>query len=595
VTETITICLITAILLATVYLLVTERLPMDLTALGIMAVLMVTGILSPAEALSGFSNPAVIAIAAMFMLARGLTRTGALGLISEKIITLSRGNEKRILILAMIGSALPSAFVNNTPVVVLMISVIMSACCRYGLSPSKYLIPVSYASIMGGTCTLIGTSTNLIASALSLKHGYGAIGMFELSPLGLPITVIILAFLFFTALKVLPDHKAPVCELGEGERTRYLAEFLVPPGSRLIGREPLPFFAETYPTVEIFEVVREPIIHFPEREKIRFEANDLLLVKGSASDLVSLLKEKLVELPHLAQPLDFKAHDHRSLIVELIITPESPLVGEHPIQSGIQEELGVQIIAVKRHGTHYPLQKIRHLRLSVGDVLLVQISRDGLDRIRNRTDFVVLEEVHHQIVSRKKAPLSLAIFAGMVVSASTGLADISVCAVTAAFLMMLTRCLQMRDAYRSMDVKVLLVIIGTIALGTAMEKTGAARLYAEIFLSPFRGSSPIIVLGAFILLTSLVTEFMSNGATAVLLIPIAISTAVSIGVDPKPFIIGVCFGASCGFAVPIGYQTNLLVYGPGGYRFRDFLKLGIPLDILTWLISTMIIPLLWPF
>jgi di/tricarboxylate transporter len=208
---------------------------------------------------------------------------------------------------------------------------------------------------------------------------------------------------------------------------------------------------------------------------------------------------------------------------------------------------------------------------------------------------MVLEDVHHRIINKKKAPVALAIFAGMIVAASTGFIDIVTAAVTAVFLMIITRCLQLRDAYRSVDVKVLMLIIGTIALGTAMEKTGAARLYAEAFLAPFRGQSSALILSAFILLTSLISHIVSNNATAVLLLPIGISTALSLGIDPRPFIIGVCFGASCCFASPLGYQTNLLVYGPGGYRFADFLKLGIPVVIVTWLLSSLLIPFVWHF
>ncbi len=590
-----TIWFISLILALTIFLLVTEKIPIDVTAVGLLVVLMATGILDPAEALGGFANPAVITVGSMFMLSRGLMRSGALALVSEKMIEYSQGKDKRILIMAMLGTAIPSAFLNNTPVVVLFVSIIMSVCCEYGLSPSRYLIPVSFSSITAGTCTLIGTSTNIIVSDLSLKYGYGGIQMFELTSLGALIAVVVIALLFFLAPLFMPQHKAPVCELKGEAAPRYLAELSVNPEGRLVGNEPQSFLSEEYPSIELFEVIRGSFIHLPDREKVIAAPADILFVKGTVNDLIAILHEGVVDLAHKVEELNFRAHDENSLIVELIIPPESGLIGEQPIEANLQTELGIQFIAVKRKGIHYTRQKLRNLKLSIGDVLLIHCSRDKLDELRNDPDVIVLEDIHHRIINKKKAPIALIIFAAMVAAASSGLMNIVTAAVTAVFLMIITKCLQLRDAYRSLDVKVLLLIIGTIALGTAMEKTGAAKLYAGAFLAPFKGQSPSLILTAFILLTSIITHIISNNATAVLLLPIAISTALSLNVDPRPFIIGICFGASCCYASPLGYQTNLLVYGPGGYRFTDFLKLGIPLVLVTWLLSSFLIPFIWHF
>jgi len=589
------IWLVSIILALTIFLLVTEKVPMDVTAVGLLVVLMATGILSPEEALQGFANPAVITVGAMFMLSRGLMRTGALAFISDKMVHYSQGKDRRILLLAMLGAAIPSAFLNNTPVVVLFVSIIMSICCEYGLSPSRYLIPVSFSSIAAGTCTLIGTSTNIIVSDMSVKYGHGAIQMFELSSLGLINAVVIIVMLLFLAPLLMPQHKAPVCELKGEAAPRYLAELFVNAESRLVGLDPVEFFSREYPGIELFEVIRGPSIHFPDSQRLSLLPNDTLFVKGTANDLVAILQAGIVELTHKVEGLNFRADDDRSLILELIIPPGSELVGEQPVRLGLQTELGVQFIAVKRRGVHYTRQKFRHLRLATGDVLLVHCVRDRLEELRANPDVIVLEDVHHRIINKKKAPIALAVFGAMIIAASTGFMDIVAAALTAVFLMIVTRCLQLRDAYRSLDVKVLLLIIGAIALGSAMEKTGAARLYANAFLSPFRGQGPALVLSGFILLTSIITHVISNNATAVLLTPIAISTAAALGVDPRPFIIGICFGASCCYASPLGYQTNLLVYSPGGYRFSDFVKLGLPLVVATWLLSSLLIPLIWHF
>jgi di/tricarboxylate transporter len=586
---------ISAVILCTVVLFVTETIPIDLTAFGIMVVLMATGILPPAEALSGFANPAVITVGAMFIISRAMMRTGALGFVDEKIIAYSRGNRNLIMVMCLLLVAIPSAFLNNTPVVVLFISILMAVCCEYGLSPSRFLIPVSYASILAGTCTLIGTSTNLLVSDLSSARGYGTISMFELATLGVPMALLGLVFLYFAAPLVMPGHKAPICELKDSEDRRYLAELEVPAESKIIGRQPPVYLIEQYPTLEVFELIRGPTIYSPEEESVQAKEGDILFLKASASDLVALLRDKVLALPYGDEERSFVPQDDRSLIVELIVPPQSRLLGIRLVRSDLHLDPDIKIIAVKRRRVHYSQQKLRELRLTIGDILLVQCPKDHLDQLRTGPDFIVVEDVHHQIVLKAKAPLALAIFAGMVVAAATGLADIMVCAVSAVFLLVLAGCLQLRDAYRSVDVRVLLMIVGTLALGSAMEKTGAAQLYADNFLSFFGQRQPAVVLSGFILLTSVSTQILSNNATAVLLIPIGISSALSLGVDPRPFIIAICYGASACYATPIGYQTNLMVFGPGGYRFTDYLKLGIPLNLMIWAIGSLFIPVFWPF
>jgi di/tricarboxylate transporter len=590
-----TILIVSLILCLALILLITEKIPIDLTAIGIMVALIVTRILSPGEAVAGFANPAVITVGAMFLISRGMIRTGAVGFVAQRVIQVSRGKAKLAMLSILLIVGIASAFINNTPVVVLFIPIILNLSCEYDLSPSKFLIPVSYASILAGTCTLIGTSTNIIVSNLSGMQGYGTISMFELSSLGLPVAILGIAFLFFAAPRFMPGHAAPVCELEDRADRRYLAEFVIPPESALIGEDPVHVFSKKYPTFEVFEIGRDFRVFYPERDHVEIAPNDLLLVKGSPNDLVAILREKAVELPHVAKDVQFAAEEKESLIVELIIPPQSSLLGEKLLETPLQKDPNIHIIAVKRRSSLYTEQRIKNLKLRVGDIILVWCPAEKLERMRGETDLIIVEDVHHEIIHKKKAPIAILIFLGLIVAASTGVADIMVCALGAAFLMILTGCLQLRDAYRSIQGNVLVLIVGAVALGTAMEKTGTAQYYAKGFLSLFHGASPQIVLGGIILLTSVSTQLLSNNATAVLLVPIAISTALSLGVDPKPFIIAVCFGASACFATPIGYQTNLLVYGPGGYRFSDYLKLGMPLNVLVLILGTIFIPVFWPF
>jgi len=590
-----TIWLVTLILVVAMMLLITEKVPVDLTSIGIIVVLTVSGILSPTEAIAGFASPAVITVAAMFLISKGMIRTGAVGYISQKVIEYSRGkpNLAIFLILFIVGAA--SAFINNTPVVVLFIPIILSLSCELGLSPSKFLIPVSYASTLAGTCTLIGTSTNIIISDLSAGHGLGSLGMFELSPLGVPIALLGFIFLFFAAPKLMPNTHNPVCELKDPEHRRYLAELQVPRGSRLIGENPASFFSQKFPAMEILELIRYSHVYYPDRDTVKIAPDDILLVKGSANDLVEILHDDLIELPMADQGLSLEAENKETLIVELIIPPQSTLLGERLVASGLRRDPDIHIIAIKRQKLHYAEPKVKDIRLKIGDILLVRLPESSLERLRGGSDFIIAEDVHHEIVHKRLARRAFLIFGAMVVSASTGMADILVCALAAAFLMLITGCLQLRDAYRAIDGRVLLIIIATIALSAALEKTGTSEFYARTFLRMFTGLSPAFVLSGVIILTSISTHLLSNNATAILLLPIAITAAQSLGVDPRPFIIAVCFGASACFATPIGYQTNLLVYGPGGYRFSDYLKLGIPLNLLVLVLGSLFIPMIWPF
>ena len=589
------IWIVSILLVVVLVLLMTEKITVDRTAVGIMVVLAMTDILTPKEVVAGFANPAVITVAAMFLISQGLIRTGAVGFISEWVIRFSKNKHWLGFIIILIIVGITSAFINNTPVVVLFIPIVMSLSCDYDFSPSKMLIPVSYISILAGTCTLIGTSTNIIISDLSAAAGYGGLNMFELSLLGVPIAVLGLIVLVTAGIGMMPGHTAPVCELKDSEHMRYLAEFIIPPQSAYISRTPSDIFAEKYPSLKLIELVRKSHILEPCCDWIEVEEGDILLVKGSADDLVALLKDKQIQLPHSEQNLHFGSNLEDDLVVELIVPPQSSVLRDRLLSTGLQDDADVQIIAVKSRGLHYSEQKIKNATIRIGDIILVRCTRKKLEQIRKGNDFIIIEDVHHTIVEKKKARLSFFIFAGVVISATMGLTDIMISAISGVFLMAISGCLKLKDAYRSLQPDVLLLIIGTIALGQAMEKTGASQLYAENFLNFFQGLGPGFVLAGIIILSSICTHILSNNAAAVLLMPIAISTALTLGVNPKPFIIGICFGASACFATPIGYQTNLLVYAPGGYRFTDYLKLGIPLNLLVIIMASIFIPWIWYF
>ena len=526
------IWIISAILLITLYLLITEKISVDLTAIGIMVLLVVSRILTPREAISGFSNPAVITVGAMFVVSKGMMRTGGVEFLGRQVIKLAKGNFMVALTIILVSVAFASAFINNTPVVILFIPVVMAMCCEFGMSPSKFLIPVSYASILAGTCTLIGTSTNIIISDLSNDLGHGALSMFELSIVGLPIAVVGIVFLLFAAPRVLPELTNPVCHLLDSDHREYLAELRICTDSDLIGRSVADLFDSRYPSMVILEVINRSRIYHPGRDRITVQEDDMLLVKGSLNDLIEILHNEGVELPSSEKDLQLGAQKDAPIVVELIISPHSTLRGRKLANTDLAQDPEVHVIAVKRSQLHLTERQIHDVRLKTGDIILIWCSESKLGAIRAGTDCIVIEDVYEEIVHKRKAAWSIMNFIGMIGTATLGFADIMTCALTAAFLMIVTGCLQMRDAYRALQGDVL---------------------------------------------------------------PIAVSNALGIGVDPKPFIIGICIGASACFATPMGYQTNLMVYGPGGYRFIDYLKLGIPLNIFVVLAGTLLIPLVWPF
>ncbi len=587
------IMLVTLLLAVTLVLLIGEWLPIDLVAIGLMVALMVTGLLKPAEAVAGFANPAVVTVGAMFLVSQGMARTGAVEILGRRVMALTRGRVRLALLVVVVIVGLSSAFINNTPVVVLFIPVMLGMGCRLGVSPSKFLIPISYASILGGTCTLIGTSTNIIVSDLSAQLGYGRLSMFEVARVGLPLALAGLGIILMAAPRWLPDVANPTCELENQPRRRYLAEMVVPRGSRLVGANPCTDLNAKYPGIEVLELIRYTHIFHPCRDRVTIAPDDRLLVKGSPNELTHILQGKAVELPPMAKELSFGG-PAETLVVELIIPPQSELLGQVLGETDLMRDEDLHIVAIERSGLHYTEKQIKDIRLRIGDILLVWCRADRIGKFRHRSDWIVVEDVHEEIVHQRRAPLAAGIFAAMVAAAASSLVDIMTAALGAVFLMVLSGCLPLKEAYRALQSHVLLLIVATIALGTAMTTTGASRYYAELFLGLLNGWSPHMVLLGILVLTSLCTHVMSNNATAVLLLPIAVSTALGLGVDPKPFIMAVLFGASASFATPIGYQTNLLVYGPGGYRFSDYLKLGIPLNLLVVGGASLLIPHVWP-
>ena len=588
------ILIVLAVLIGALALWLTEWLPIDLVALCIPIVFILTGILEPGEATAGFASTALLTVGAIFVVSAGLTRTGVITFVGDKIIHFARGDDRRLLLTVMVTMAAFSGFINNTAVVAMFLPIMLKVAREFDMPPSKLLIPLSFASILGGTLSLIGTSTNILVHSLMVDHGLRGLGMFEFTPVGSIYAVVGIAYLYFIGSKLLPDRGTVTSYLsGQRGATEYMTEVQVPVGSALVGRSVEEALGKAHSEIRLLQIIRGEIVFWPPLDQVTIEADDVFLLKGDVNEMLALYKREGLELlPGLkADAARYAVKD--MALAEVVITPNSPLIGRSLRDVQFRQHYGASVMALQRHGEHLR-DELPTIRLRVGDVLLVIADRTELARLMTFDEFLVLDAVQEVVVRGDKAPFALALVLGLVVAASLTSVPILVLAMAAAVLMVLTGCLTMRHAYASLDLSVLVLIGGAISLGKAMDVTGAAELIATQVVGAFGPFGPQAVLSSVYLLTVLFTELMSNNAAAALMIPIALSIANGLGVDPRPFAIAVAFAGSAAFSTPIGYQTNTLVYGPGGYKFLDYTRIGVPLNLILWLLATLLIPLWWP-
>lgn len=578
-------------------LFVTEKLPVDVTAVLIPIALGLTGVLQPRDALAGFGNPAVITVAGMYVLSKALISSGAVSVVGRLLQRIAAKRERRGLLAVVLVSAVCSAFINNTPVVVVLIPTVLALANDVGTAPSRLLLPLSYGTILGGCCTLIGTSTTVLVSGELHRREAQPIGFFEPAPVGLCLVAIGVAYVAILGPRLLPVRRG-VTTGGGGERvTEYVTELTVHRGSTLAGRTIRDALTAPHADVTVIEVVRGQEVLWPPDPALELREGDVVLVRGRAQDLAKFDgRDGAVVLPEL-RGVSVRGRD--VTLVELVITRSSPLIGRTVRESAERALLGSAVMAVERRGAHLRAG-IASLELAEGDTLLVQTESATVPRFRGSDDFVLLEGLHEEIALQRKAPIVLAIAAGVVVAASIELVDVSFLALSAAVLLVLTKSIPLRQAYRSIDLSTLVLMGATIALGTALEKSGAARLVASGLLDwvrslPGGAYDAHLALAAIYLLCNVFTAFASNSAAALLSLPIAIAAAAQMGVSDRPFILAVVFAASLDFSTPTGYQTNLLVYGPGGYRFTDYLRFGGPLNLLLWGAVVLLVPFFHPF
>ncbi|MCK4413873.1 MAG: SLC13 family permease [Candidatus Eisenbacteria sp.] len=587
--------LLTGIILITLVLFITRLLPIALTSIFIIAALALTGILEPHEALQGFSSTATITVAAMLILSAGLMRTGALEFLRRSLSNYCELGLPRLLLAFALVVALSSAFMNNTPVVVIMIPVIMTACRRTRLQASKLLIPVSYFSILGGTCTLIGTGTNLLIDDLFRRAGGPGFNVFDFTSVGLVYLVVGAAVVILLAPRLLPERASLSVFLTQQRDATFVTEVVLQPDSPLIGRNVGEVFSGGG-SVQLRELIRNEELFMATRaENLTLESDDALIVEGSPQEIARFLASfsgiELASVVEDEQRVPMKTLQLR--LVEAVVLPDSRFIGRAVRDLGLNRLYGVKVMAVQRRGRAHRYQ-IRAMRLQPGDVLLLQSDDNGFAALRETGAVLVVEGVEQTVHRRQRMPIAVAIMAAVVISASVFGLPLVISALVGVGLMLGTRCLRLDEALQSLDLTTLMLLAGTIPLGVAMLKTGLAEQIVSVLLHWIDPSHPWMLISTLYLMTAVLTAFLSNHAAAVLLTPIAFRLAADLGIDPHPLMIAVAFGASASFATPIGYQTNMIVMGPGGYTFSDYLRVGLPLTIVLWITATLVIPIFWP-
>ena len=600
-----------AVLAGAVYLFVTEKLPVDVVALLVLASLLVLGLVTPGEALSGFSSQATITVAAMFVLSAGLQRSGALQGLGEM---LSRIRSGWLFALVMMGAiAAVSGFINNTAAVAVFIPLVMAATAANRQPASKFLIPLSFAAQFGGVCTLIGSSTNLLVNSLAQQTGREGFGLFEFAPLGILFVGVGLVYLMVARRFLLPDLGVDQPDT-EGHGGRFMAELVVPdkspaidrPAGELLkpeeagpagdnGEDGTPAAPPRPPALplELVDVIRRGGKTTP-ASQTRLRFGDRLLLQGEWEQVEALRRRHKLDYDRVAPELDPAGDEEERLHAEVMVAPGSPLIGHTLAGMRFGHTYRVRVHGLQRQRAVLR-RPIDQVPLALGDILLVDATESTLTALRQNPGVVVLGERAQQRVDVRRALISAAVLAAVIVAAASGWLPIVAAAILGCVALVVLRCLEPDEAYEAVDWRVVMLLAGVLPLGIALERSGGADWVAQnaiVLLSQF---GPGVTLSAIYLLTAVMTEVMSNNAAAVLVVPVAIAAAESLGVDAKPFLVAVAFAASTSFATPVGYQTNAMVYAAGGYRFADFVKIGLPLNVIFWMMATVLIPRFFPF
>lgn len=576
--------------------------PPDAVLLGGAILVGLAGIIEPQDVFSGFVNEGTLTIAALFVVAAAMRETGALDNVGAWIFGNARSETKGLIRMAVPVAAM-SAFLNNTPIVAMLMPVVNDWCRKNQISPSRLLMPLSFMAILGGTCTLIGTSTNLVVNGLmhdaakihlELEYDLRPLWLFEMTKVGLPFVAVGCLYLILVGRRLLPDRQDLMEKIGESPR-EYLADMQIQPGCKLIGQRIEEAGLRHLPGLFLVEIVRGDHVIAPVAPNEPLYENDILTFSGVTSTMVDL--ERIQGLiPVATEGYEVHAADRRwKTLCEAVVSARSPLVGKNIRDAGFRAIYGAAVIAVHR-GSERIRGRIGDIVLQAGDTLLLQTGAGFGSAHRNNPDFYLVSDIEEsRSVRHDKTLITLALMALLVVLLATSIVPVVLAAYTVAGLMVITRCVPARVARKSIDWQTILTIGAAFGLGHALDESGAAQTLALMLVDVAGGWGPHALVLLLYTLTALFAALVSNQASAVLMFPIALTAAITMDVSPRPFIMAVAFAAAATFITPLGYPTNLMVYGPGGYRFTDYTRVGLPLNIILVVLGTFLIPFVWPF
>lgn len=575
-----------AILAVMFVLFVLERAPVEVTAIGGAAVMLILGILPVKEATSVLSNSAPWTIAMMFLVMGGLVRTGAVEAIISAVGR-HAGNRPKTTIAVLIGSiAVASAFMNNTPLVAVMIPVVMQLAIKVGVAPSKLLIPLSYMTVLGGMMSLIGTSTNILVDGVAKDAGLEHFSLFEIAPLGIAVTLAGGLFLGIFGNRLLPVRQSMGVLLNDRRKLKFFTEVAVPEDSTLIGQAVLDIDLFKRDGVRVIDVLRGDASLRRDMAPVKLEAGDRVVLRTEMTELMGLHARKDV---HLVDKLS----SVKTETVEVLIGPGCRLEGQRLGDMRLRRRYGVYVLAVHRHNQNIGRQ-LDDLVVRVGDTLLLEGAAEDIQRLAADMDLLDVNRPRVVAFRRAKAPIALAALAGIVVLSALDLAPILPLALIAVAVILITHCVDSEEAFSFVDGRLMAMIFAMLAVGEGLDQSGAVGLIVAGVAPWLENLGPFALILAVYFIGLVLTEFLSNNAVAVIYTPVAIQLALKLGHDPRPFVVAVMFSATLAFATPVGYQTNMMVYGPGGYKFSDFTRVGLPLNIIVMLVASALIPLIWP-
>ena len=593
------ITLVLVILGVAIVLFASEKIRVDVVSMMVLLALLLTGLLTTEQAFSGFSNPAVITVWAIYIVSASLTHTGIADVIGRHIGRLAGTGEARLTFVIMATVAVMSAFMNNIGAAAVLLPVTIGLGRNAKIPASKLLIPRAFGSLLGGVTTLIGTPPNLLASDALQEVGLAPFHLFDYTRMGLIILVSSLIYMIFIGRHLLPRyeetlHADPQEFNREYQLKDYLAELHVLPESPLIGKTIVESRLGEHYDLTVMGVMRDGRMRLGILPNAHIRADDMLLVKGSEEKMLAIRNEIGVTLiPDQELPEGEWLSDEVS-VAELVVSQKAPFIGKSLQNANFRARYGLTVLAIWREEKSIS-GRLGNVKLKLGDTLLVQGRQERIEEAGNDISFLLLTEHEETALRTSKAPLNLIIFVSMITMVGLGWLHISEAAVLGAVLSVVTGCLTMDEAYKSIEWKSVYLIAGMLPMGIAMEITGTATLLSDQIISLVGSMGPRGIMVGLFVLTTMLTAFMSNAAAAGLVAPIAIQTAFSLGLAPQAFVMGVAIAASNSFVTPIGHQACVLVYGPGGYRFFDFAKVGLPLTVLIWILMTIFLPIFFPF